>query len=127
MGGRLLCSQCTSTAWLDRAARERPAHPAVNALTYADLDARVTAAALELGKPGARVGIALPPGEDFVVALHATWRAGATAVPIDLRLTPAERPPSDLLVDTPIGVRSCNQARARPELRTRLISPTPPR
>jgi O-succinylbenzoic acid--CoA ligase len=82
-------------AWLDRAARMRPEHPAVNAMTYAQLDA---AAGADL-PAGARVGIALPPGEDFVVALHATWRAGAVAVPLDLRLTQAERPAVDVLLE----------------------------
>jgi len=84
-------------AWLDRAARTRPGHPAVNGLTYARLHAAANA---DL-PPGARVGIALPPGEDFVVALHAIWRAGAIAVPIDLRLSAAERPQTDLVLDGP--------------------------
>lgn len=85
-------------AWLDRAARARPDHPAVNAVTYAQLHAAVDRVAGAL-PAGGRVGLALPPGEDFAVALHACWRAGAVAVPIDLRLTPAERPPTDLLLD----------------------------
>jgi len=82
-------------AWLDRAARERPQHAAVNGVTYAQLDA---AAHADL-PAGARVGIALPPGEDFVIALHAIWRAGAVAVPVDLRLTPEERPRTDVVLD----------------------------
>ncbi len=92
-------------AWLDRAVRTRPDHPAVNALTYSQLDAAVTAAARVLYARGVRpamtVGLALPPGEDFAIALHATWRLGAVAVPIDLRLTPGERPVVDVLVDAP--------------------------
>lgn len=91
-------------AWLDRAARARPDHPAVNAVTYAQLDAAVDRVAGGLPS-GRRVGLALPPGEDFAVALHACWRAGAVAVPIDLRLTPAERPATDLVLEgLPDGV-----------------------
>jgi len=40
----------------------------------------------ELGvAAGERVGIALAPGLDFAVALHACFAAGAVAVPVDLR------------------------------------------
>jgi O-succinylbenzoic acid--CoA ligase len=45
------------------------------------------------------VGLALPPGEDFAVALHGALLAGALVVPIDLRLTEAERPAVDVLLD----------------------------
>jgi o-succinylbenzoate---CoA ligase len=85
-------------SWLARAARTRPDTAAVNGLTYAVLHARARAAAAGLPR-GARVGIGLPPGEDFVVALHACLLAGALVVPIDLRLTPAERPAVDLLIE----------------------------
>src|SRR3954447_24719735 len=88
MGRQATLRRMQVEAWLDRAARLRPDHPAVNAMTYAELDAAANADVLA----GARVGIALPAGEDFVVALHAVWRAAAVAVPIDLRLTDAERP-----------------------------------
>jgi O-succinylbenzoic acid--CoA ligase len=37
------------------------------------------------------VALALPPGPDFVAALHGCFLAGAVAVPIDLRLRPRER------------------------------------
>ncbi len=84
-------------AWLDRAVRLRPDHPAVNGMTYAQLHA---AANGDL-PAGARVGIALAPGAEFVVALHAIWRAGAVAVPIDLRLAAAQRPEVDLLLERP--------------------------
>jgi O-succinylbenzoic acid--CoA ligase len=51
------------------------------------------AGALELGvAAGERVAIALPPGPDFVVALHACIAAGAVTVPVDLR-EPRERWP----------------------------------
>jgi len=83
-------------SWLARAARTRPDTAAVNGLTYAALHQRARAAAAGLPR-GARIGLALPPGEDFVVALHACLLAGALVVPIDLRLTEAERPAVDLL------------------------------
>lgn len=82
-------------SWLARAARERPDVKAVNDLTYGALYERARAAAAGLPR-GARVGLALPPGEDHVVALHACLLAGALVVPIDLRLTEAERPAVDL-------------------------------
>jgi O-succinylbenzoic acid--CoA ligase len=83
-------------SWLARAARERPDVKAVNDLTYAALHERAKAAAAGLPR-GARVGLAIPPGVDYVVALHACLLAGALVVPIDLRLTEAERPAVDLL------------------------------
>jgi o-succinylbenzoate---CoA ligase len=83
-------------SWLERAARRHPDRPAVNDLTYAQLLDRARRVPVE---PGTRVGIAFPPGVDFAVALHACLLAGAVAVPIDLRLTPAERPAVDLLLE----------------------------
>jgi O-succinylbenzoic acid--CoA ligase len=88
-------------SWLARAARTHPERPAVNAMSYAELHERARRAAGALPH-GARVGLALPAGEDFVVALHAALLAGAVVVPIDLRLTSAERPAVDLLVDAPL-------------------------
>ncbi|HWH93584.1 MAG TPA: AMP-binding protein [Baekduia sp.] len=85
-------------SWLARAARERPDRRAVNALSYGALYERARAAAAGLPR-GARVGLAIPPGEAYVVALHACLLAGALAVPVDLRLTGAERPDVDVLVE----------------------------
>src|SRR3954454_25283302 len=85
-------------SWLARAARERPDRAACNGLTYGALYERARSAAGGLPR-GARVGLALPPGEAFVTALHAVLLAGAVAVPIDLRLTAAQRPPGDLLLE----------------------------
>jgi O-succinylbenzoic acid--CoA ligase len=72
-----------------------PDRPAVNGLTYAELETRARAAAgalRELGVGlGDRVALALPAGIEFVVALHGCLLAGAVAVPIDLRLTRTER------------------------------------
>ena len=75
-------------------------------LTYAELrDAAVAGAGALRGVR--RVAIVLPPGEDFVVALHACMLAGAAAVPIDLRLSEAEREQrlagADVMIDSPIA------------------------
>ncbi len=82
-------------AWLPRAERRKPARRAVNALDYAALAARARGAALALAargvRAGDRVGLALPPGEEACVALHACMLLGAVAVPIDLRLGGGER------------------------------------
>src|SRR4051812_42352489 len=85
-------------SWLARAARERPRRRAVNDLTHGALyeRARVVAAGLPRG---GRVGLALPPGEAYVVALHACLLAGALVVPIDLRLTDGERPEVDVVIE----------------------------
>lgn len=85
--------------WLDRAAAAAPGRSAVEtpagSLTYAELLAQARAAAGALAERGAasgeRVAIALAPGLDFVRALHACLLMGAVAVPVDLRLAPAER------------------------------------
>src|SRR4051795_12753081 len=85
-------------SWLARAARERPDRRAVNDVTYAELHERATAVAAGLPR-GARVGLALPPGVEFVVALHGSLLAGALVVPVDLRLTESERPAVDVLIE----------------------------
>jgi o-succinylbenzoate---CoA ligase len=77
--------------WLERAAALRPDRVAVEApdglLTYAELlDA---ARGVELD--GDPVPIALPPGLEFAVTLHACLLAGRAATPVDLReLRPIE-------------------------------------
>jgi o-succinylbenzoate---CoA ligase len=82
-------------AWLPRAAERHPDRAAVNRMTYAQLDREAARAARRLAGRGVgagdRVGIELPPGEAFCVALHACLRLGAVAVPIDVRLGPDER------------------------------------
>jgi o-succinylbenzoate---CoA ligase len=82
-------------AWLPRAAARHPDRPAVNALTYAELLGEVDDTARRLAGRGVRafdrVGLALPPGERFCIALHAILRLGAIAVPVDLRLGARER------------------------------------
>src|SRR3954452_1904227 len=73
-------------AWLTRAVRTRPEVAAVNATTYSELDALAGAWARGLDiAPGERVGIHMPPGEDFAIALHAIWLRGGVAVPMDVR------------------------------------------
>ncbi|MCA1186210.1 MULTISPECIES: non-ribosomal peptide synthetase [unclassified Saccharopolyspora] len=62
-------------------------------LTYAELEQRVGAAAALLRRTcgsGERVGLLLPRSVELVIALLATWRIGATAVPLPLDL-PEER------------------------------------
>src|SRR5689334_22535818 len=54
------------------------------ALEYGELLSRARAGAAELAGHE-RVAIALPPGLDFAVALHACLLAGAAAVPLDPR------------------------------------------
>jgi O-succinylbenzoic acid--CoA ligase len=85
--------------WLARAAAARPEGVALQAphdsLSYAELLASACRGAAELvargAGPGQRVAIALPPGLAFAQALHACLLLGAIAVPVDLRLLPAER------------------------------------
>ena len=92
--------------WLARSARRVPARVALEdeqgeGITYAELDRIVGIAAGVLGvAPGTRVGIALAPGIDFAIALHACLRLGAVAVPVDLRDPRAPREP--LVVDAPL-------------------------
>ena len=82
-------------AWLPRAAARHPDRPAINRLTYAQLLGEAARAARKLAGRGVgagdRVGIELPPGEAFCVALHACLLLGAVAVPIDVRLGVEER------------------------------------
>ena len=77
--------------WLPRAASLRPERNAVEApegaITYAELLDR---ARLDVA-PGTRVALEEPPGLDFAVRLHAILLARAVAVPVDPRLSAAER------------------------------------
>ncbi len=87
--------------WLHRAARTRPAAIAVegpdgaSSCSYAELHAAARRGAHTLSArgvaPGDRVAIVLPPGLAFAETLHACLSLGAVAVPVDLRLAPAER------------------------------------
>lgn len=79
-----------------RAARTKPGlvWPG-GSLTYEELDQRASCAAGGLAgrgiRAGDRVAIALPNGWTFVVALLATLKLGATAVPLNPLLTAEER------------------------------------
>src|SRR4051794_19109660 len=77
--------------WLPRAAALRPDRVALEdggrSLTYAQL---LQHARLDVA-PGTRVALALPPGIDLAVALHACLLARAAAMPVDPRLGERER------------------------------------
>jgi O-succinylbenzoic acid--CoA ligase len=100
-------------SWLVRAARERPARAAVNGVSYGELLERARGVAAGLPR-GARVGLALAPGEDHVVALHGCLLAGALVVPIDLRLTEAERPEVDVTIDASFALRANTRSATSP-------------
>jgi o-succinylbenzoate---CoA ligase len=101
-------------SWLMRAAASRPEHTALRTpsgdWSYARLHDAARAAAAQLiargASRGSRVAIALPAGPQFAQALHACLLLGAVAVPIDLRLSPAEREQiaagAAVLVDQPL-------------------------
>ena len=80
--------------WIHAAASREPDRIAVEtperSLTYAELS-RAAIARTGAIQGAKRVAIALPPTEEFVIALHTCLLAGAAAVPIDLRLSAAER------------------------------------
>ena len=65
---------------LDRCAAQ-PDRPAIEGLTYRDIDRRSAALARRLSPP--RVAVLAPPGPDAVVALLAVLRCGAAYVPLD--------------------------------------------
>jgi len=98
------------TYWIHTAAARQPDRVAIEglerSLTYAELRDAAVAGAGALEGAG-RVAIAVPPGEDFVIALHACLVAGAAAVPIDLRLSTAERQQrlaaAEVTIDTPLA------------------------
>ena len=97
------------TDWIHAAADRRPDRVAIEGLernlTYAELREAAVAGAGAL-HGAVRVAVALPPGEDFVVALHACLVAGAAAIPIDLRLSEAERAKrqggAEIVIDAPL-------------------------
>jgi o-succinylbenzoate---CoA ligase len=87
--------------WIHAAAARHPDRIAIEgperSLTYTEL--RAAAAERAASVRARRVALALPPGEDFVIELHACLLAGAAAVPIDLRLSPAEQAARRAAVD----------------------------
>jgi amino acid adenylation domain-containing protein/natural product biosynthesis luciferase-like monooxygenase protein len=88
----------TVLARFRRARTAHPEHPALvdgtTTLTYAELDAHADRVCRELRcagvTPGTRVGVCGQRGPWTVVAMLATWKAGATYVPLD-PLGPSER------------------------------------
>ncbi|MFP5019671.1 AMP-binding protein [Pseudonocardia phyllosphaerae] len=87
---------------ITRAAADRPAHEAIRdlsgadpiSLTWADVDAAVSAEAARLRtagvSPGDRVAVSLPDGAAFCVALLGAVRADAAVVPVGPRSVPRE-------------------------------------
>ena len=116
--------------WLSRAAPDAIAVEADDgALRYAELAARARAGAAELAGHE-RVAIALPPGLDFAVALHACLLAGAAAVPLDLREPQPRLAGATITIDgplptatTPLPAGRLERADARPSSSTRRGRP----
>ncbi len=85
--------------WLPRAAAANPDRVALETtdgpVSYAELELRARRAAGALRERGVgkgdRVALALPAGAEFVAALHGCMLLGALTVPVDLRLSAAER------------------------------------
>jgi o-succinylbenzoate---CoA ligase len=83
--------------WVHFAAAKHPDRIAIQgperSMTYAELSSAAISAANAVRRTGARdrVALALPAGEEFVIALHGCLLAGVAAVPIDLRLGEEER------------------------------------
>ncbi len=85
--------------WIHLAGAKHPDRVAVEgpsrSLTYAEVSEAAVGVAGALQRMGVRdgdrVALALPAVEDFVVALHGCFLAGAVAVPVDLRLTEEEQ------------------------------------
>ncbi len=106
--------------WVPAAAARRPDRIAVESpersLTYGELRDAAVGAAGELQARGvgvgARVALALPAGVDFLIAFHGCLVAGAAAVPIDLRLTEAERAQrlagAEVVVSEPLSRKPSN-------------------
>jgi o-succinylbenzoate---CoA ligase len=84
--------------WLSQRAETSPERCALIAdgaqLTYAELEREATATARRLAAKGVRrgatVALALRPGLDHVVLLHALMKLGAIAYPVNTRLSDAE-------------------------------------
>jgi O-succinylbenzoic acid--CoA ligase len=99
-------------SWVQAARAKHPDRIAIDGperrLTYAELSAAALSAADALQRLGARgrVALALPSPEEFAIALHGCVLAGVSAVPIDLRLTEAEREQrmagADVVVSEPL-------------------------
>ncbi len=99
------------TDWLARAAARHPQRTALESpdggVSYAELAARASRSARELGrdgvKPGERVPIEAGDPTRFAEAVHACLAYGAAAVPVDPRLSAEERRLRALRGDTSLG------------------------
>jgi O-succinylbenzoic acid--CoA ligase len=116
--------------WLEQSAGRRPDTIAVEdadgALTYAELLARAGAGAASLAG-ASRVAIALPPGIDFAVALHACLLAGAAAVPVDLREPSPRLADATIAIDAPLPASRADAApRATAPLAAAPLAAAPP-
>jgi O-succinylbenzoic acid--CoA ligase len=122
--------------WIHLAAAKHPDRVAIEGpernITYAELSSAAILAAGALQQLGAgagsRVALALAAGEELVVALHGCLLAGAVAVPVDLRLTAAERDRSlagaSIVVSEPLrGSPPARAAAARGDAPLRGSSP----
>ncbi len=84
---------------LEATARRRPERPALvgdgGAVTDRDLDRRAAEVAASLARgglrPGQRIAISIPNHPDFVIAVLAALKLGATVAPLDPLLKPEER------------------------------------
>jgi O-succinylbenzoic acid--CoA ligase len=86
--------------WIHKASAMHPDRIALEgperSLTYAELSREAIVAAAALRALGAAQGdrtaaLELPPGEEYVIALHGCILAGVAVLPIDLRLSEDER------------------------------------
>jgi O-succinylbenzoic acid--CoA ligase len=98
--------------WLERAAARHPERVAVEgparSLTYRSLLEEVRPVACALAGGHGPVAVALAPGEEYVVALHACLLACRAIQPVDLRLSAPEqearRAGAGTLLDGPLPV-----------------------
>jgi o-succinylbenzoate---CoA ligase len=103
-------------SWTSAAVAKHPDRIAIEtperSVTYAELSEAALARVGALQGSG-RVAIALPPGEDFVIALHACLLASVTVVPIDVRLSQGEQEQrmagADMVVSEPLAAAPMKQ------------------
>jgi O-succinylbenzoic acid--CoA ligase len=106
--------------WIERADPNRTAVQAEGgSLTYGELLTAARAGAEAL-RGAERVAIALPPGLDFAVALHACLLAGAAAVPLDPREPEPRLAGATITIDAPLGAAA---PRAAPAPRAAAAAP----
>jgi bile acid-coenzyme A ligase len=97
---------------LSKLARTKPEAPALTVedrtLSYGELHARTNRMARGLAARGVKLGdfvtIALPNGAEFVEAMFACWKLGATPQPVSWRLPPHEIRAIIALADSPIVI-----------------------